>query len=498
MWMELPPTYNVMSGLKIDIAQVPAKKTVSNKDTSFIDLPVMVMERMEGDLKSWIGNDNFGNTDRLFALAQAFNGLLYLYSNDIEGHGDLKPENFLYANLGKNFSLEKDSWLSNHPWIVKIADLGWADAWVDYGYTTKAFRQYLAPERIKREEKNGVFIPEASDTFAMGVIASELLQGKHPAKNFKKCIKSEGNWIRWAKNHDPDLSNIKSDRLRSLVFDCLHPDYQQRPTTNKCFEEICCELREEHDLDVEPTLKLWRRNIANEFGVSKSKHAADVAVRTIKLGGEQNRHTRENLEKLIDDIVVSSIETCEDWTSLASSLLYIYESEGDSSAKVQSLQASGTKHLELLFSNFDKSQLDALPLPKAGTRFEKLGDVVKRLAYVANITYENSVRWEVLSDLALAAFAFASASIARINNQDHETIQNYLEEAIQLAPNEATLFYFRAFWGYCGQELNYRRTKNESSFHGLIEDLEHALMLEPTWNEPRKLLEELRDPSKLL
>lgn len=501
MWMELPPTFNVIGGIKIYIARLPTIKTVLDQDTSFVDLPVMMMERMKGNLKSWIGNDRLGVIDRLFALAQAFNGLIYLYSNGIEGHGDLKPENFLYADLREKHSLDKDSWLNDYPWIVKVSDLGWANAWVDYGYTTKAFRPYLAPERIETDDKFGVFIPQASDMFSMGIIAAELLQGRHPAKNLNKAKKSEGEWVRWAKKHEPEL-DINSIRMKSLIMSCLDPDYSKRPTAEACFDAICCELIDGYSLDVAPTLKLWRQDISNELGVSKTQHTADVAIRTISLGGEQVRHTRKKLEDLIEEIEVSSVETCIDWTNIATSLLHIYEKEGeeDSVLKIRKLRLSGLGHLASVFGNFHRTQLNTLILPGVGQQFERLADVVIKLAYIADITYENALVGKVvLSDFALSAFAFGTASAERSLTQDNAVIQRYLEEAVKHAPDEATPFYFRALWGYMnqylGEALGQKNVKTVNNLQDLIKDLETACDLEPTWREPGELLNQLRDKS---
>ncbi len=500
MWLELPPTYNVISGIKLYIARLPITQVAFERETSFIELPVMVMERMEGDLKSWISNDKFGMTDRLFALAQAFNGLNYLYSHGIEGHGDLKPENFLYTNLRNKFSIDDKSWLYDHPWQVKVSDLGWADAWIDYGYTTKAFRQYLSPERIGRDDQVGEFIPHSSDIFSMGIITAELLQGKHPAKNFKKSIKSEGNWLRWAKKHDPDLSNIKSDRIKILIKNCLHPDYKQRPTAQKCFEEICNELREEYDLDVEPTLNLWRQDISNELGVSKVEHVSDVAIRALDLGGDQVEYIRKNLENLISTIEVTNLEGCSDWCQIANSLICIYEQKGGEkeATKIQQLRSLAAKYFTLIFENLNRVQLNTLTLPGLGQQFERLADIIMKMASIADIKYEQAATGEVvLSNFSMAAFAFGTASDKRSSCQSNTIVQHYLEEAIKYAPDEAVLFYFRAFWGYTNQHLTDILGQNNvhsiNSIQEFIKDLETASNLDPLWTEPSNLLNKLRN-----
>jgi serine/threonine protein kinase len=489
MWMELKPTYNVINPTNLYFAHLPTIRATSNK---ILKLPVMMMARMKGDLRSWVGNEKFGIIDRLLALAQAFNGLLCLYSNGIEGHGDLKPENFLYCNLDDNLHLDNDSWLYDHPWLIKVADFGWADAWIDYGYTTKAFRHYMAPERFERE--GGKFIPEKSDMFAMGIIAAELLQDKHPATNLKKAKKSEGRWLKWVEKHEPDLHAINSERMKNLIKDCLHPDYNQRPTAKKCLDKICCELREEHNLDVAPTLQEWRRDLSETSSVSKYEQAADLARRSIGFGGIQEQYSREKLENLIEEIDVCGIKSCRDWTTIASALIYVYEHEGDEGSilKIKQLRLSGFRHLDSNFNDLESAQLNALSLPGSEVimQFERLTQIIHDLVDIANITYKDAITRKVsLSHLAFAAFAFSEAGKSKMNDPEDSIIQYYLEETIRLAPEEATPFFFRALWAY---QQSFFREKNTISSR-IIQDLKTACELAQTWEEPRDLLNKLCD-----
>jgi len=191
MWLALPATYNVLPALGFDIA------TFSDSETNqSVNLPFMRMPRMAGSLDTWTSKPPSGAevADRLIALAQSLNGLQYLYDHGFEGHGDLKPSNLLYDDLRSKFELgDGETWPSTaHPWRIRVADLGWADAWVDLGLSNKVLRTHMAPERF-----DAVVVPVKSDIFSMGIIAAELLQGQHPAENLKARTKSEGNWIKW-------------------------------------------------------------------------------------------------------------------------------------------------------------------------------------------------------------------------------------------------------------------------------------------------------------
>jgi serine/threonine protein kinase len=496
MLMELPKTYNVISAIKIDIARLPVTKTKFDQNQSFLYLPVLMMERMEGDLRSWIGNESFGIVDRLLALAQAFNGLIYLYSNGFEGHGDLKPENFLYSNLKDKFCIDNESLIFDYPWIIKVADLGWADAWVEYGFTDKAFREYTAPERVKRDDKVGRFIPEKSDIFSMGIIASELLQGKHPANNLKSVKKSSGNWLRWVENHKPDLADINSIRLKNLILRCINPDFNLRPTAKECLDEICCELYEEHNLDVIPTLEAWRKDITKELGVSKAQHDSDVAIRTISLGAEQETHTHKKLENLINEIKVSTVETCADWAELASTLIQLYKLKNEKKyvTKINVIRDIGIGHLKFIFTNFNNAQLTSSSLSGFGNSFERLIGVISKLADITDMTYNDVTTIKPsLSELTLAAFAFNEATIARSSILGDEDIMYYLDRSIKHAPEEATPYFFRALWGYQTHTLKQKNPTDSSTIQNLVKDLERACDLAPGWEEPMNLLKRLQE-----
>jgi serine/threonine protein kinase len=114
MWLELRETYNVLPALGFDVVSI--FDGVNNKN---IDLPVMRMPNMDGSLQEWVSKPAADQVaDRLIALSQALNGLQYLYDHGLEGHGDLKPSNFLFQDINPKFQLpEHATWPSAaHPW----------------------------------------------------------------------------------------------------------------------------------------------------------------------------------------------------------------------------------------------------------------------------------------------------------------------------------------------------------------------------------------------
>lgn len=126
--MDLPQHINVVSAYGFETFNL-----FDEENDVLVRLPMMKMPKMSGSVDEWKNNKKYGIDDRLIAIGQAFNGLKHLYSNGFEGYGDLKPSNILYSDFRDIYYLEeKKSWPNfEHPWRACIADIGWADAWVD-------------------------------------------------------------------------------------------------------------------------------------------------------------------------------------------------------------------------------------------------------------------------------------------------------------------------------------------------------------------------------
>ena len=128
-----------------------------------------------------------------------------------------------------------------------------------------------------------------------------------------------------------------------------------------------------------------------------------------------------NIEGLIEEMDVISIERCANWARLAKMLLDAYEQENIdiSNEKISQLRETGIKYLESCFRTLNKTNLYTLNLPGGGTNFESLARLVKKIACIANITYKSATEGKVsLGNLALSACAFAEASKVRSSNGD--------------------------------------------------------------------------------
>jgi serine/threonine protein kinase len=267
--------------------------------------------------------------------------LQYLYDRGFEGHGDLKPSNLLYDDLRHKFQLkEKVTWPSTlHPWRIRVADLGWTDAWVDLGFSNKALRNYMAPERLDR-----TVVRIKSDMFSMGVIASELLQGHHPAENLKKALESEGKWKKWVENGERNLRQIQSTRLQRIIERCLDPNPDSRPDSLEFLDELCAELSSTHCLDVAKTLGLWRSGASGGDLVAQHDHEAWAAVQSPRLGAAETQASLQQISKKMEQVNVIDFEGCEAWARLAEAFVHLTAGTPEEQDRIRKLASDQSRH----------------------------------------------------------------------------------------------------------------------------------------------------------
>ncbi len=500
-WSALPDHINVLGGFipkiwEISFTDEECRAGIRHK------VPFMSMKLMEGALDRWIVDASYSEADRLSALAQALNGLNHLYQNGFEGHGDLKPSNILFENLGKQISGPDTIWIKQAPLCIKIADFGWADAWVDLGYTNKAWRQYIAPERLG---DTAHFVPEKSDIFSMGIIMAELLQRKHPALNLKTATKSEGSWIRAAEAMRWDLSGIQSERIKTLILSCLSMDPKKRPTAIECRSVLCEELKETHGLDIEPTLDLWSSIKPEDFEFGATSVSSEIhrIKKTLQLRGKAAPDCVERLDDLLKTLDLSHIYEGSQWLEAAFVLLEHYDTtqETESSVALKAylkqraldyLKESGfhQEHGAVKRSNEARQKKDFTQA------FEYYSDKIGHLAGFATIDFEQALKgeWDI-SPVALAGFAYHMATLAHSRVETKRSRLEYLNICIDQSLTIAVPYYFRARWVYREQRTpSYSDSieANRFTLDDIISDLETAIRLDPEWKAPQVELARLQ------
>ena len=123
-------------------------------------------------------------------------------------HRDVKPANILVRPDG----------------LVKLTDFGIARA-LDAAGHTRAGEMLGTPDYISPEQAMGEAATGASDLYALGVVAHEMLTGRRPF--------DRGTPIATAMSHvnepPPPLPEETPEDLASLVEDCLRKDPADRP-----------------------------------------------------------------------------------------------------------------------------------------------------------------------------------------------------------------------------------------------------------------------------
>jgi hypothetical protein len=504
MWIRLPDHVNVLRAGALKLSRFPVPNPSTSNGIQWLEIPLIQMERMDGCLSEWVENKAYSLPDRLSALAQAFNGLAHLYANGIEGHGDLKPSNLLFTDKRRTQKMPPDAWLNSHPWIVKVADLGWADAWKDYGYTTKAHRPYLAPERIGEHPS---VVPEKSDMFSMGMIAAELIQGRHPSPNLKKAESHEGRWLRQIAAASWDLGGIESQRLKNFVLRCIDAEPDRRPSAAEAVEAICLELKETSGLDLAPDLALWTKAASESYVpyISSVSDEIERLGRTRGLGAEQENKSLERLREILASMRPAGIYSLEDWVQAAVTILDFLAriAGGQTSEEAGRIRQQAREYLQTVLGNIHHRDLAAMATSLHSEDwvmpFERFSQLIGDLAEIAEIDFEQAFKGEWnLGQLTLAGFAHHMASRARQGQTVKRGVIEYLDIAIDLSLIEAVPYFFRAlrkreiliFEGmgiHEGQAVSMKE---------IIADLEIASQLAPKWEEPRRELAKVRQQTK--
>ena len=438
-WLRLPPSRNVMTGLMVHSINI----TFGNREIK--ELPVMMMKAMAGSLEDWIGNPDFSWEEKLTASIQLFSGLDDLYKSGISGHGDLKPSNILYSKWSDTFQLENPSgWPSqSNPWRVTVADFGWADAWLDLGFTNKALREYMAPERL-----DGTFITEKSDVFAAGLIVAQLFHGEHPAPNLKKAKKSEGNWRRCVEQGVWEISSLASDdEVYELILSCLSYDPAKRPTAG----EVLIRLSEVYEQKFAyPLTELMRNWKLTQSSSERVKQLVYVAQQSLSLGEKERRQAAFELIVELESSYKNDIYALEKWSTCASALMFLCtQDENILDPKTnQDIQYQAKHILEHFLSDITAKDIELLELPDDSSSvihpFEWFAEIVGAISILAKIDHFDTIQdmgVGLIGEILLATLAYNSAMAK--DYRDLPSCLKLLSEASDLYPTQPVFPYFR-------------------------------------------------------
>lgn len=175
---------------------------------------VLIMPRAEYSLRQYITDNALSLEEKFTILSDVAHGL-----NEIEQaglvHRDLKPENVLYTDG-----------------VWKLCDFGIAryrDASTDAATRKYSFTAlYAAPEQWRSERATS-----ATDMYAFGVMAYELLEGHLPFQG------QTAEALREQHLHTtpPDMS-IEVPRLQVMIWECLNKAAGARPTADWVLQQL--------------------------------------------------------------------------------------------------------------------------------------------------------------------------------------------------------------------------------------------------------------------
>jgi len=488
IWISLPPYQNVVQAFSVDLLTAPL-----GPNFSAVTVPLLRMARMDGTLEDWIqGTIVTDDTGKLIALSQAFNGLQCLYQSGIQGHGDLKPSNILYTDVASKFEISnRTAWpCPTYPWRVCISDLGWADAWKDLQLFNKTSREYAAPERLEHKPR---FVPEKSDVFAMGLISAQLLLGKYPG-NLKRARQSAGEMLKICKTQAWDLNGIRSKSIRELINACVSYVPENRPSAVECVATISQELENEHGQSISHLLANWRTKPSS---IQEAQHSAWSAPRAARLSSAQASTVLEVLWDQIREVTVVDLESAETWAELAQGICNVVDVSAEDPANlISALRQQACDFLAGVMSAIDlddPSQVFVCPESRGLMQpYERFSSVVAALSHVGQVDYDQGLGVSTgYSACVRSALAFNEACRRR---GDPVLRDGYLEVAIQLTPQQAVPYYFRAEFAYQDYVINRAVSPSEravvtpEALQGWMVDIETAIRLSPEWTEPRERL----------
>lgn len=295
-WLRVGLHLSVLPALGLEL--VPPDGHLRHATRTEPGYPLVRMPFVERTMADLIGDPRPSMGERLSALAQLSNGLSWIYEQGISGHGDLKPENVLLEKFPKVLRGQEGEPQPSLPtWRVRVADLGWAEIWKDFegpDFARKAYRPYLAPERLEGEVRDA-----ASDIFAVGVIAVELLTARHPAGPPTSDVarwdgRKYSKWAREGLRLPVDEAPLD---IRALLDACLAPRAEDRPRPEEIIDRLCRAASAGLRYDLKATLSLWTEHARQSNNAAQRRWALEELAR---VGGGSLDSAIEGLEVEFD------------------------------------------------------------------------------------------------------------------------------------------------------------------------------------------------------
>ncbi|KAG8752693.1 hypothetical protein FRC12_011836 [Ceratobasidium sp. 428] len=186
-------------------------------------------------VSEWMPNDNVReysrknpSVNKLGLIADIVAGLKYLHEEHI-AHGDLKGENVVVSAARKCILVDFG--------LAKLCEesLGISSR------SANGTMRWLAPELMDIDSNTRTSITGASDIYALGMTALEILTGKFPFSEYERdvcVVKAVGVEHKIPERPSPEAAPELSDTLWELLNSCWSHRYMERPSAVELEGEI--------------------------------------------------------------------------------------------------------------------------------------------------------------------------------------------------------------------------------------------------------------------
>ena len=224
---------------------------------------VLIMPRAEYSLRQYITDNDLCLEEKIAILADVAHGLNEIGQKGLV-HRDLKPENVLYTD---------GVWQLCDFGIARYRDASTSAATRKHSFTAL----YAAPEQWRSERATS-----ATDMYAFGVMAYELLEGHLPFQGQTTEALREQH----LHTTPPDVS-IKAPRLQVMIRECLSKAAGARPTASWVLQQLA------HAADAPASSGIQQlQQVSQHFSALRSQALAE---------DEQRRTLLERRKELFQD-----------------------------------------------------------------------------------------------------------------------------------------------------------------------------------------------------
>lgn len=224
---------------------------------------VLIMPRAEYSLRQYITDNDLCLEEKIAILSDVAHGLKEIGQKGLV-HRDLKPENVLYTD---------GVWQLCDFGIARYRDASTSAVTRKHSFTAL----YAAPEQWRSERATS-----ATDMYAFGVMAYELLEGHLPFQGQTTEALREQH----LHTTPPDVS-IKTPRLQVMIRECLNKAAGARPTASWVLQR----LAHATDAPASPGIQQLQQ-VSQQYSAQRSQVLAE---------DEQRRTLLERRKELFQD-----------------------------------------------------------------------------------------------------------------------------------------------------------------------------------------------------